>query len=543
MLGNKIKSLGLSLLFTSVLFSSNLFGLSWQNVGSTGFSAGQIEYTDLEIDSSGNLYAIYKDSGNSGKSTVMKYDGSSWSVVGGAGFSAGRALYTDLEIDSSGNLYAIYADAGNGYKATVMKYDGSSWSAVGGAGFSAGTVSDTDLEIDSSGNLYAIYADVGNSKKATVMKYDGTSWSTVGYDYPVEGNPGLTAAGFSAGEVAFIDLEIDSSGNLYAIFLDVANSYKATVMKYNGGTNWSYVGYPGFSAGQASYTDLEIDSNGNLYALYQDVANSKKATVMKYNGGTSWSAVGGAGFSAGEAEYLDLEIDSSDNLYAIYRDSGNSNKAATVMKYNGTSWSAVGGVGFSAGAVKFTDLEIDSSDNLYALYGDGGLKATTMKYTYPTTTNNLSNAVTENKWSMVSIQNQKNVNASDISGATIWTYNNESNIWEQPTTLVAGKGYWLYTSSSSGYDAITYTSVASTVAKDYITIKSINKNEWTLVGISKSTDGISLVDLHNPTNTLKSGCYSTSIFYYDSANSTWNTTATVPYLGAVWAKQNCISSY
>src|SRR5262245_42746129 len=64
-------------------------------------------------------------------------------------------------------------------------------------------------------------------------------------------------------------------------------------------SDWETVGSSGFSAGEASYTSIIVD-NGTPYVAYQDGANSYKATLMKFDG-ANWVTVGLAGFSAGEA--------------------------------------------------------------------------------------------------------------------------------------------------------------------------------------------------------------------------------------------------
>jgi hypothetical protein len=44
------------------------------NVGSAGFSAGQVDGTDIAFNQSGQPFVGYQDYGNANKATVMKYD-------------------------------------------------------------------------------------------------------------------------------------------------------------------------------------------------------------------------------------------------------------------------------------------------------------------------------------------------------------------------------------------------------------------------------------------------------------------------------------
>ena len=338
----------------------------WQNVGSPGFSAGDVYYTSLAIDDSGTPYVAYRDQGNGGKATVMKFTGTNWEVVGTAGFSSNQAEYTSLAIDDSGTPYMAYRDYGNSDKATVMKFNGMNWVFVGLPGFSANKAHYISLAIDDSGTLYVAYKDEGNSNKATVMKFNGMNWVNVG------------SSGFSAGEVHHTSLAIDDSGTPYVAYQDVGNSYKATVMKFNG-TNWVNVGSPGFSAGYATRTSLAIDDSGTPYVAYQDGVNSYNMTVMKFNG-TNWVNVGSPGFSAGYASYTSLAIDNSGTPYVAYQDGANSSKA-TVMKFDGADWVDVGSAGFSAGGASYISLAIDDSGMPYVAYrdqGNGG-KITVMK--------------------------------------------------------------------------------------------------------------------------------------------------------------------
>lgn len=344
-------------------------------LGSESFSTENALNTSLIIDSSGTPYVAYEGY-SSHNVTVMKYTGmgiTGWEVVGNTSLSVGKGTYPSLAIDNSGTLYISYEDYNNGSKVTVMKYSGkgtTGWEPVGSTGFSAGKVDQPSLAIDSSGQLYVAYGDLAYGLRATVMKFNGVSWEAVG------------STAFSAGRAACPSLAIDNSGIPYLAYADWGNGYKTTVMKYSGKGvyGWEAVGDVAFSAGQASDTSLKINSIGVPYVAYSDDYYDDKATVMKYNG-TNWEVVGVTGFSGSSVSDPSLAIDSSDIPYVAYQDWGNGGKT-TVKKYNGVSWETVGTAGFSSMNAFHNSLSMDRDGIPYVAFTDGYPKANVMKYIY-----------------------------------------------------------------------------------------------------------------------------------------------------------------
>jgi hypothetical protein len=349
--------------------------MSWQPVGSPGFTTDKGIYTSIAIDSSDAPYIAFEDFGNANKATVMKYVGGSWIIVGNAGFSVGNAVEISIAIDSSGTPYVAYGDIGISGKTTVKKYNVSSnsWITVGSEGFSAGQARSHSIAIDSSGTPYVAY----RSGVGIMMKYDASSnsWVTVGN------------AGFSADAGAnYTSMAIDSSDTPYVVYDEVTeDSDKATVKKYDKSSNsWVTVGNAGFSASTASFTSMKLDSSGTPYVVYRDAGSSNKATVKKYDvSSNSWVTVGNAGFSLGIASYTSIAIDGSGIPYVGYTDGGYLGKV-NVMSYDrsSNSWVNVGSGGFSAGSSQNTSIALDSYGNPYVAYADGGYsgKATVMKY-------------------------------------------------------------------------------------------------------------------------------------------------------------------
>lgn len=237
------------------------------------------------------------------------------------------------------------------------------WSTVGSAAFSPGDAMFTSIAIGTNDTPFVSFRDAANSYKQSVMKYNGTSWVSIG-------------AGISAGNSSYSELVINSTGTPYLAYSDGVNA-GVTVKSYNN-TSWPTVGSAGFSGFSSPGHEIAVDNNDIPYVVF-DYNNTNAARVMKYNG-SAWVYVGAA-FSASIATATCILFDSNNDPYVAYNDAGNSNKA-TVKKYNGSSWVTVGSAGFSAGTVSDMSFAISDNDVLYLSYRDAGNsdKLTVMKY-------------------------------------------------------------------------------------------------------------------------------------------------------------------
>ncbi len=341
---------------------------SWQVVGTPEFSAGGAEYISMGMDLKGVPYVSFSDTPNSGKATVMKFDGSTWQSVGTPGFSANRVNDNSIVFDPSNNPYVIFRENTTD-KIIVMKFDGSKWASVGVPGSSNSGSWNPYLVFDSSSTPYLVLKDDASNNKVTVKKFDGKSWVAVG------------KAGFSPNWGVFTSLAVDSKGTLYAGFSDASKNWKATVMKFNGST-WVNVGTPGFSTGQSDVNALVLDSNGTPYVAYRDQSNGGKITV-KYFDGSNWQNVGNAGFTSGMGccayDDFGFALDSNNVPLVAFVDSSHSNKA-TVMEFDGSNWQNVGNAGFT-NPISYISLAIDPNNVPYISIQDGtSYKPTVMKF-------------------------------------------------------------------------------------------------------------------------------------------------------------------
>ena len=119
-----------------------------------------------------------------------------------------------------------------------------------------------------------------------------------------------------------------TTGAPYVAFVDSANSYKATVITFNG-SDWSTVGTAGFSAGGADWISLALHpTTGAPYVAFH--AELQNITVMAFHNG-AWSTVGSAGFSAIASGRISLALHPvTGEPFVAFTDAANSNKS-TVM--------------------------------------------------------------------------------------------------------------------------------------------------------------------------------------------------------------------
>jgi hypothetical protein len=232
------------------------------------------------------------------------------------------------------------------------------WVAVGPPGLSSSYAYYESMVFDKSGTPYLAFEDGGNSYKCSVMKFNGSAWVYVG------------TPGFTPNDAFYESLAIDPFGTLYVAYEDLANGDRCSVMKFNG-TSWVNVGVPGFSSSYAYYESLVIDATGTPYVGFEDGGFSYHASVMKFNG-TSWVYVGPPGFTTSYAYYESMALDGLGKPYIAFEDGGNGYHAS-VMTFNGTSWVNVGTPGFTSSYAYYESLVINKkTGSIYVAFEDGG---------------------------------------------------------------------------------------------------------------------------------------------------------------------------
>ena len=233
---------------------------------------GSASSISLVIDNQGRPCVAFSDGTVSGGVTVIRWNTTtvSWDTLGSAGFSGIGASSTSIAKDAAGNLYVAYVDGSAGNNLSVVKFDGSVWNYVGSRGFSPSSVGSPSLRIGPDGIPYVAFMDAALNEAVTVMKYVGGTWTVVG------------KRGFSAGWAWGPSLVVNTGDVLYVGYQDTINGNSAVVQKFTG-TDWTSVGSStGVSAGDIQSPSMAVDSSGALYIGYRDNANSSHFTVLRY---------------------------------------------------------------------------------------------------------------------------------------------------------------------------------------------------------------------------------------------------------------------
>jgi len=329
----------------------------WMNVGDARFSAGAVSQTRLAFSPSGDPWVAYINLNDSGRVTVMRFDGQHWTTIG---TSPWRALDLSLAFSPSGQPYVAFQDIAEGSRVTVIKFDGINWAIVGNKGFSEGLSWFINVAFNSTGDPFVAYANVNSGPgfdKPTVMKFDGTAWVYVGDPLSITGTV-----------LDMMNLVISPSDEPLIAFPDAQNFARVTVMRYDG-TAWQNVGNPGFSSIYASRTSLALGPSGEPYVAFCDQSMSKKVTVMKYDGAT-WQYVGIPGFSEDTTWYISLKFSPGGEPVLAYNDFHYHHKA-TVMKFDGSSWQTVGNAGFTPAQAKHISLAFNPKGQPTLAFADG----------------------------------------------------------------------------------------------------------------------------------------------------------------------------
>ena len=352
-----------------------------ENYWVTKVEGSSINGYAVTVDDDGNVFFVGANAmtgtGDTGLIGKLNIDGShAWSRAFTSN-SSGTEYFSGVDVDSSGNVYAVgfcnnSSFTNGGEDMIIVKYDTDGnlqWQrSLGANTLERGY----EIHIDSSDNIFV----VGNTSQSgntyiLVAKYNtsgtlqwqnsfGDSTETYGY--------GITS---------------DSSGNLYVCGPYFTTDRKTSVFKLNssGTVQWARQITNPTSSGDVFGTNIAVDSSGNVYVCMsgEGSGHSSEWRIVKLDTSQNISWERNLNPS-GSSEVFGIRIDSGgDVIVGGYANDG-INIQLTVVKWNSSGtyqWANKVNTMNSSVTKRDTytyDMEIDREDNVYLIgttYSDG----------------------------------------------------------------------------------------------------------------------------------------------------------------------------
>ncbi len=358
------------------------------------FAAGQ-----QVVPAVGNIYSILKLNPTNGNTTATAQEGE----------PASTNYPIDIAIDSANRVYASYSDydvmiASRFSNGLVKQW---SWYDVNNYCYGTAIAARNNGETFITGKNYystepskIVKTDAnGNETWSNIIKTEYTGGQDYLYDYVVDNNGSIYAAGYAYDAGNMVVYRLDRNGEIVWKNYFNTNSFHAYDIKYDAANNAVYVcgsrgnymglvkynattgatvwgaSYNAPGSGQDVAYELDYDNSGNIYITGKGIKSTAEAGniyTLKYspNGARLWVAdfTGAPGVNSDDYANA-IDVDNSGNVYvagaAVVT---NKNYEFTVLKYNTNGvlqYSKLLSGGNFNNADEAYDIVVDNSGNAY----------------------------------------------------------------------------------------------------------------------------------------------------------------------------------
>ena len=334
-------------------------------------NAGSAINPQIAIDSSGNAVAVWTQwDGTRDSIWANRFNGTSWGTAELIeADNAGNAEYPQIAIDSSGNAIAVWRQYdGAHYSIYANRFDGTSWFNGTSWGMAeliesdnAGNAEQPQIAFDSSGNAIAVWTQWDGTRDSIwANRFNGTSWGTAEL---IEAD--------NAGNASTPQIAFDSSGNAIVVWDQYDGlRYNIWANRFNG-TSWGMAGLiEADNAGNAEYPQIALNSSGNAIAVWQqDDGGRFNIWANRFNG-TSWgTAELIEADNAGNAWHPQIAFDSSGNAIAVWTQWDGTRYNIWANRFDGASWGSAELIeAGDAGNAIHPQIAFDSSGNAVAVW-------------------------------------------------------------------------------------------------------------------------------------------------------------------------------
>ena len=145
-------------------------GSQWNQLGGYVEPSSQTYYDhDVAVTSNGDVFAALTIGVGVQLLNIYKFTNGEWELIK-ENLAGGATASCNLESDANGNLIVAFRDESNSGKTSVMKYDGINWKYMGLPGFT--TIADNQsLAVDTESVPYVAYRDGDQNGRISVKKY------------------------------------------------------------------------------------------------------------------------------------------------------------------------------------------------------------------------------------------------------------------------------------------------------------------------------------------------------------------------------------
>lgn len=272
----------------------------------------------------------------SGKSIILRWNGSAWAQVPSPTPRGGGAYYA-VAATSASNAWAVGGSDNKPFKTLIAHWNGRSWKqvpsptpSIGGALFGvAATSAHNAWAVGCAGNCYQGF---GHAPQTLILHWNGASWKRVASPNPAAGTSLSAVAAASASSAWAVGCTADCF---------ISSASPQTVILHWNGHAWKQAASPA-GAATGALTGVAATSPGNAWVVgctgHCFGPDALPGTLIAHWNGTSWQKVT-APSPAGGSVLTGIATRSAGSGWAVgyTRNSGKT----IILRWNGAAWTRV----------------------------------------------------------------------------------------------------------------------------------------------------------------------------------------------------------
>ena len=361
---------------SDIYFAYRSSGGNWgSNIKVNDIGDGDQLRPDIAADATGHAYVVWQDDRRGGIYFADRQTNGSWTYNQRVNATEGSATQwePDIAVDSTGNVYAVWRDNRSGVDEIYFAYraSGGSWSANLRVNDSVvpSVAQNPAVAVDEEGNAYVVWEDGRNGNNDIYFAYR-----------PARGNWGANVRvndDVGSANQQNPAIAVDAAGNAYAVWGDERNGNSDIYFTYRpaGGSWGSNVRVNDDVGTTGQYRPaIAVDATGNASAVWNDRRNGNILVFFAYRpAGGTWSANTRVDddITSDCQWFPDIAVDAAGNAYAVWADCS-AVDIHFAYRPSEASWEPKVRVNDDSGqAMQYRPaIAVDAAGNAYAVWWD-----------------------------------------------------------------------------------------------------------------------------------------------------------------------------